>query len=75
METFLRRNVMRRFWISDQCHYDPTWDILHNMLTQYYFSAYDTEAETIAALTRKEARAILREQDPNGDVQSLCWGA
>lgn len=38
METFLRRNVMRRFWISDQCHYDPTWDIFHNMLTQYYFS-------------------------------------
>lgn len=38
------------------------------------FFEFDPEAETIALLTRKEARAIMREQDPDSRGP-LCWGA
>ena len=38
------------------------------------FFEFDGEAETIALLTRKEARAIMRETDPDSRGP-LCWGA
>lgn len=40
------------------------------------FFEYDTEDETIAALTRKAVRAIMRELDPDANAGPfLCWGA
>lgn len=38
------------------------------------FFEFDTEAETIALLTRKAARAIMRELDPD-NCGPLRWGA
>lgn len=38
------------------------------------FFEFDMEAETIALLTRKAARAIMRELDPDG-CGPLRWGA
>ena len=38
------------------------------------FFEFDGEVETIALLTRREARAIMREMDPDSRGP-LCWGA
>lgn len=40
------------------------------------FFEFDTEDETIAPLTRKEVRALMRELDPDaGSGPLLPWGA
>lgn len=72
---FTRQVDMGPLFCGDGGHWTPSHEFILYRTVGGLFFAYDTEAETIAALTRKEARAILREQDPNGDVQSLCWGA
>ena len=72
---FDRQVDMGPLFCGDGRHWTPSHEfILYRAAGGLYF-AYDTEDGTIAALTRKAARAILRELDPDGDGQFLCWGA
>lgn len=72
---FTRQVDMGPLFCGDGRHWKPSHEfILYRTATGLYF-AYDIEDETIAALTRKAARAILRELDPDGDGPYLCWGA
>lgn len=55
-----------RHWMaSHEC-------VLYRMPGGRYFR-YDTEEQSIAALTRREVRAIMRELDP--DAPAARWGA
>lgn len=56
-------------WMASHEH------ILYRTHAGGMFFAFDTEDGTIAALTRKEARAVLRELEPDGDGPLLGWGA
>ena len=57
-----------RHWMEDhEC-------VLYRTAGGGYFR-HDTEDGTIAALTRREVRALMRELEPEADGAPLCWGA
>ena len=72
---FARLVDMGPLFCGDGRHWAPSHEFILYRTAGGLFFAYDTEDETIAALTRKEARAILQELDPDGDGQYLHWGA
>lgn len=55
-------------------HWRPSHEFILYRTARGEFFEFDTEAETIAQLTRKAARAIMREAAPDG-CGPLGWGA
>lgn len=70
---FTRQADMGPLFCGDGQHWmSPHECILYRTAGGLYF-AYDTEDETIADLSRKAVRAILRELDKDGRGQFLPW--
>lgn len=72
---FARLVDMGPLFCGDGRHWKPSHEFILYRTADGAFFEYDTEDETIALLTRKTVRAILREQDPDGGGQFLRWGA
>lgn len=72
---FTRQVDMGPLFCGDGRHWTPSHEFILYRTVGGLFFAYDTEDETIAALTRMAARAILRELNPDGDGPFLSWGA
>lgn len=72
---FARLVDMGPLFCGDGRHWTPSHEFILYRTVGGLFFAYDTEDKTIAALTRKVVRAILRELDPDGGGQFLSWGA
>lgn len=74
MARFTRQVDMGPLFCGDGRHWTSGHESILYRTAGGLFFACDTEDETIAALTRKEVRVILRELDPDGGGPFPCWG-
>lgn len=73
---FTRQIDRGPLFCGDGRHWMPSHEFILYRMPGGAFFEYDPEDETIAALTRKAARAILLEQDSGADSGPfMCWGA
>lgn len=73
---FTKRVDRGPLYCGDGEHWTPSHEFALCRTAGGLYFQYDMEDETIAALTGKEARAIMREPDPDvSDRPLLGWGA
>lgn len=72
---FTRQVDRGPLFCGDGRHWTPAHEFILYRMPGGAFFEYDTEDETIAALTGRAARAILREQAPGEGCGPFAWGA